>query len=117
MIEISTTEQYINVEDGFRVWTKSVGGGGSIGLPALLVLHGGPGMGHDYLDNLASLANDKQKVVFYDQLGCGKSDCPNDPERWKAPRFVREVNMVRDALKLERVIILGQSWGGMLAIE
>lgn len=117
MIDISTTEQYINVEDGFKVWTKSVGGGGSIELPALLVLHGGPGMGHEYLENLSSLASDKQKVIFYDQLGCGKSDCPNDPERWETSRFVREVDMVRDALKLERVIILGQSWGGMLAIE
>jgi proline-specific peptidase len=74
-------------------------------------------MGHEYLENLSLLASSKQKVIFYDQLGCGKSDCPDDPGRWKIPRFVREVDMVRGALNLDRVIILGQSWGGMLAIE
>jgi proline-specific peptidase len=117
MTEINGTEQLIEVEDGFRVWTKTFGGGAPIELPALLILHGGPGMGHEYLENLSSLASSKQKVVLYDQLGCGKSDCPNDPERWKIPRFVREVDMVRNTLNLDRVIILGQSWGGMLTIE
>lgn len=117
MTEINGTEQLIEVEDGFRVWTKTFGGSAPIELPALLILHGGPGMGHEYLENLSSLASSKQKVVLYDQLGCGKSDCPNDPERWKIPRFVREVDMVRNTLNLDRVIILGQSWGGMLTIE
>jgi proline-specific peptidase len=117
MTEINGTEQLIEVEDGFRVWTKSVGGGAPIELPPLLVLHGGPGMGHEYLENLSLLASSKQKVIFYDQLGCGKSDYPDDPGRWKIPRFVSEVDMVRSALNLDRVIILGQSWGGMLTIE
>ncbi len=117
MTEINSAERFIEVEDGFKVWTKTVGGGASLELPPLLVLHGGPGMGHEYLENLSLLASSKQKVIFYDQLGCGKSDCPDDPGRWKIPRFVREVDMVRGALNLDRVIILGQSWGGMLAIE
>lgn len=117
MTEINSAERFIEVEDGFKVWTKTVGGGASLELPPLLVLHGGPGMGHEYLENLSLLASSKQKVIFYDQLGCGKSDCPDDPGRWKIPRFVREVDMVRGALNLDRVIILGQSWGGMLTIE
>lgn len=117
MINAKYIEKYIEVEDGFRVWTKTVGGGATDELPALLVLHGGPGMGHDYLDNLSTLASHHQRVVFYDQLGCGKSDCPNDPKRWQMPRFVREVDMVRSGLSLDRVVIFGQSWGGMLAIE
>lgn len=117
MTEVITIERYIEVEDGFKVWIKTVGGGASLELPPLLVLHGGPGMGHEYLENFSLLASSMQKVIFYDQLGCGKSDCPDDPGRWEIPRFVREVDMVRNALNLDQVIILGQSWGGMLTIE
>jgi proline-specific peptidase len=111
------TETFVNVEDGYKVWTKSIGGGSKFARAPLLVLHGGPGMAHDYLDNLEILASDTQKVVFYDQLGCGRSDTPDDPQRWKVSRFVNEVDMVRHALHLDKVVILGQSWGGMLAIE
>lgn len=114
---ISAAEAFINVEDGYKVWTKSIGGSSKNARTPLLVLHGGPGMAHDYLDNLEALASDTQKVVFYDQLGCGRSDTPNDPQRWKVPRFVTEVDFVRNALHLDEVVILGQSWGGMLALE
>jgi proline-specific peptidase len=82
----------------------------------LLVLHGGPGAGHDYLETLEGLA-DERPVVFYDQLGCGRSDKPDDPSRWHIARFVREVDLVRDALGLDRVHLLAQSWGGWLGIE
>ena len=114
---ISAAKAFINVEDGYKVWTKSIGGSSKNARTPLLVLHGGPGMAHDYLDNLEALASDTQKVVFYDQLGCGRSDTPNDPQRWKVPRFVTEVDFVRNALHLDEVVILGQSWGGMLALE
>jgi proline-specific peptidase len=107
------TEGTIEVEDGYRVWYRRVGDG-----PAtpLLVLHGGPGAGHDYLETLEGLA-DERPVVFYDQLGCGRSDKPDDPSRWHIARFVREVDLVRDALGLDRIHLLGQSWGGWLGIE
>ncbi len=98
--------------DGHRVWYRCVGRGG---IP-LLVLHGGPGAGHDYLEPLEGLATERM-VVFYDQLGCGKSDQPDDPSLWRMERFVAEVGQVRDALGLERIHLLGQSWGGWLAIE
>jgi len=98
--------------DGYRVWYRRVGGGG---VP-LLTLHGGPGAGHDYLESLEALAADRE-VVFYDQLGCGRSDRPDDPALWRMERFVSEVDAVRRALGLERVHLLGQSWGGWLAIE
>lgn len=110
-------EGFVPVEDGFRVWYRSVGGGGKDEHVPLMILHGGPGAPHDYLENLQELATDRQRVIFYDQLGCGRSDKPDEPERWRIPRFVAEVDMVRGALGLERVHILGQSWGGMLAIE
>jgi len=115
---IREEEGYIPVEDGYRVWYWSVGGsGGKDEQVPLLLLHGGPGAPYDYLENLQALATETRRVIFYDQLGCGRSDQPDEPERWRVPRFVDEVGMVRKALGLERVHILGQSWGGMLAIE
>ena len=76
--------------DGYQVWYRCVGRGG---LP-LLLLHGGPGAGHAYLEPLAALAADRL-VVFYDQLGCGRSDQPDDRSLWRLERFVAEVDTVR----------------------
>jgi pimeloyl-ACP methyl ester carboxylesterase len=102
--------------DAHQVWYRRVGAlDGTSGNVPLLLLHGGPGAGHDYLEPLAGLADDRA-VIFYDQLGCGRSDQPDDPSLWHIDRFVREIDTVRAALGLERVHILGQSWGGWLAI-
>ncbi len=106
-----THEGYINVTGG-RVWFR-VAGANSPGTP-LLVLHGGPGVPHDYLEPLEALA-DERPIVFYDQLGCGNSDHPDDPALWTVERYIQEVGEVRDALGLERIHLLGQSWGGALA--
>ena len=70
-----------------------------------------------YLDSLADLASDDLRVVFYDQLGCGDSEAPDDDSLWNLPRFVREVEQVRSALDLGRIDLLGQGFGGMLAQE
>jgi proline-specific peptidase len=107
------SEGRIEVEDGFSIWYRTVGDGP--GTP-LLVLHGGPGAGHDHLESLADLGIDRP-VVFYDQLGCGRSDRPDDPSRWVIDRFCREIDIVREALGLERIHLIGSSWGGWLAIE
>ena len=109
-------EGFVTV-NGFRVWYKSIGGGGDQERIPLLILHGGPGAPHDYLENLEALASQTQKVIFYDQLGCGRSDHPDDPSLCQVSRFADEVGIIRQELGLERVHILGQSWGGMLAIE
>ena len=93
--------------DGYQVWYRWVGRGG---VP-LLLLHGGPGAGHDYLEPLEALAADRQ-IVFYDQLGCGRSDQPDDRSLWRLERFVAEIDTVRRALNLEQTHLLGQSWGG-----
>ena len=79
-------EGYLPVPGG-RVWYRMVGFGDAI---PLLTLHGGPGAPHDYLEPLEGLA-DERSVIFYDQLGCGKSDQPNDPALWRAGRFVEEL--------------------------
>lgn len=107
------TERTITLANGYRIWTRTVGSGP--GLP-LLLLHGGPGAGHDYLEPLEGLGS-ARSVVFYDQLGCGKSDKPDRPALWTIERFADEVDEVRAALGLGRCHILGQSWGGWLAIE
>jgi proline-specific peptidase len=98
--------------DGYNVWYRKVGSGAT----PLLVLHGGPGAGHDYLEPLEALACDRS-VVFYDQLGCGNSDRSEDASLWRIERFVTEINRVRSVLGLDRVHLLGHSWGGWLAIE
>ncbi len=98
---------------GGRVWYERVGSGDAV---PLLALHGGPGFTHEYLRSLAALA-DTRPVVFYDQLGCGRSDRPQDPGLWTVERSVAELQAVRSALGLSRVHLLGQSWGRMLATE
>jgi proline-specific peptidase len=112
MTKTPVREGHIDVTGG-RVWYRVVGDGG--GLP-LLTLHGGPGVPHDYLDSLAELA-DERPVVFYDQLGCGLSDRPDDLTLWTVERFVEEVGQVVAALGPERFHLLGQSWGSMLATD
>lgn len=102
---------------GYNVWYRIIGEPGEPGKPPLLCLHGGPGAPHDYLEPLGALATDGRRVIFYDQLGCGNSDQPADPSLWTVERFVDEVGAVRDALALDRVHLLGHSWGGMLALE
>ena len=103
--------------DGYRVWYRIAGGGSDRERVPLMVLHGGPGAPHDYLENLEALASERRRVIFYDQLGCGRSDQPDDPSLCRVSRFADELATVRQELGLDRVHILGQSWGGMLAIE
>ena len=109
-------EGYIPV-DGYRVWYRIIGGGAENEKIPLMILHGGPGAPHDYLENLQALGSETRRIVFYDQLGCGRSDHPDEPALCNVARFADELETVRWTLGLERVHILGQSWGGMLAQE
>jgi proline-specific peptidase len=83
----------------------------------LLTVHGGPGVPSSYIYSMADLAGDARRVVFYDQLGCGESDRPDDEALWVVDRFVEELEAVRVVLDLGRVDLWGHSWGGMLAQE
>jgi proline-specific peptidase len=124
MDELPTIDPYLRAREGtidfrgYRVWYACVGEGEELpGKLPLLCLHGGPGASHDYLESLGTLAKRGRRVIFYDQLGCGNSDQPNDPSLWRVPLFVEEVGVIRRALGLDRLHLLGQSWGGMLAME
>jgi len=81
------------------------------------VLHGGPGSTHDALEGLGALAEHGRRVVFYDQLGSGESDRPDDPSLWTIETFIDQLRSVREGLGLERIHLFGSSWGGMLALE
>ena len=101
----------------FRVWTKRIGNNPSI---KVLLLHGGPGATHEYLEAFDSYFPAAGfEYYYYDQLGSFYSDQPDEPELWSLPRFVEEVEQVRQALRLDRenFFLYGQSWGGALAIE
>jgi proline iminopeptidase len=82
----------------------------------ILCLHGGPGSTHNYMLPLTDLARFGYKLVFYDQLGCGKSEMPKNPGLFTVERAVEDTEAFRKALNLGKVILIGSSWGGMLAI-
>ena len=101
----------------FHVWTKRVGNNPRI---KVLLLHGGPGATHEYLEALDSFFPAAGiEYYYYDQLGSAYSDQPKDPDLWDVARFVEEVEQVRQALKLDQsnFYLFGQSWGGVLAME
>jgi proline iminopeptidase len=98
----------------YKVWTKKVGSGPL----KVLLLHGGPGFGHEYLEVFESfLPQAGIEMYYYDQLGCTNSDQPDDMSLWTLARYTQEVEEVRHALGLEHFVLFGQSWGGILAME
>ncbi len=101
----------------YRVWVKRIGNNPSL---KVLLLHGGPGSTHEYLEACDSyLPAAGVEYYYYDQLGSGFSDQPDDPSLWDTDRFVDDVEQVRVALGLDRdnFVLYGHSWGGILAIE
>jgi proline-specific peptidase len=104
--------------EGGRTWYRSVAAEREDGRLPLLCLHGGPGANWLHLVPYEAFAAERG-VVFYDQLGAGNSALtkPHDSAMWTPELYVREVDAVREALGLERVHMLGHSWGGMLAMQ
>lgn len=98
---------------GGRVWTRQLGDGTAL---PLVLLHGGPGCPSPYLEPFEALATDRP-VLFYDQLGCGESDRPEDASLWQLERFVHELEAVVDSLGQGAVHLLGHSWGSMLGVD
>ena len=101
----------------FKVWTKRVGNNPT---KKVLLLHGGPGMTHELYECFDGyLPQEGIEYIYYDQLGSYYSDQPDDLSLWDTARFVEEVEQVRIALGLDSTnfYVLGQSWGGILAME
>ena len=111
MIKISTPA------GSHKVWTKRFGNNPRL---KVLLLHGGPGFTHDYLEVMDSfLPAAGIEYYYYDQLGAGRSDKPKNDDLWTLERFVDEVEQVRIGLGLDETnfCLFGQSWGGILAVE
>ena len=105
--------QYMNYETYYRIV-----GPLSSRKPPLLMLHGGPGSTHNYFELLDRLADeDDRLLISYDQLGCGESYLEGRPELWNMETWIGELKAIRKALRLDEVVLLGQSWGGMLLLE
>jgi proline iminopeptidase len=102
------------VDGKYKVWTKRVGSGPI----KVLLLHGGPGFSHEYLEAMESfLPPAGIEIYYYDQLGCNNSDQPDGPSLWTLARYTQEVEEVRRGLGLDNFVLYGHSWGGILAIE
>ncbi len=100
-----------------QVWTKRFGNSPTM---KLLLLNGGPGATHEYFECMESfLPAEGIEIIYYDQLGCGLSDNPDDSAFWDLDRYVEEVEQVRNALGLneDNFYLLGHSWGGILAMQ
>ena len=104
----------IRIDGRHDVWVRQVG----TGPIHVLTLHGGPGMSHYYLECFEEfLPRDEFTFWYYDQLGCGFSNKPDDPSLWTIDRYREEVEQVRRSLGLERFVLFGHSWGGLLGME
>lgn len=101
----------------FKVWTKTIGNHPKM---RLLLLNGGPGATHEYFECFESfLPAEGIEIIYYDQLDCGHSDRPKDSSLYDLDRYVEEVEQVRISLGLDQdnFILLGHSWGGILAMQ
>ena len=102
---------------GFRTWYRIAE---PAGIPAvktpLVLLHGGPGSTASYMELFDELCEDGRAVISYDQLGCGNSFLEDHPELWRAETWLEELCALKEHLGLERMHLLGQSWGGMLLL-
>ena len=101
----------------FNIWTKRIGNNPKV---KILLLNGGPGGTHEYFQCFENfLPQEGIEFIYYDQLGCGNSDNPDDTAYWDLDRFVEEVEQVRKALNIDKnnFYLLGHSWGGILAMQ
>jgi proline iminopeptidase len=101
----------------FKVWTKRFGNNPKI---KILLLHGGPAMTHEYMECFETFFQREGFEFYeYDQLGSYYSDQPKDSSLWTTERFVEEVEQVRKAIGADKnnFYVLGNSWGGILAME
>ena len=111
----------VALRDGTRIFfevigTKLVPDGPTMReRPTLLLLHGGPGFDHSGLAHTLAPLSDVAQLVLLDHRGQGRSD-GDDPAEWNLDRWVPDIVEFCEALELERPMILGQSFGGVVAL-
>ncbi|WP_405990612.1 alpha/beta fold hydrolase [Streptomyces sp. NBC_00986] len=111
MTPTRTDDETVTADDGVRLWASRSGSGP--GAP-LVLCHGGPGL-WDMFDDVAGMLNDRATVVRWDQRCCGRSEPCAGP--WTTARFVTDLDAVRRHFALERIVLLGHSWGASLALN
>ena len=108
--------QFVTTADGHKLWYKwSRQPESAAGLAPLVVLHGGPQVPSDYLFDMERVSGGDRAVLFFDQLGCGRSDKPGAGDAYSVDLAVRDLGTVLEALDVDRYHLYGQSWGGLLA--
>lgn len=105
------TESFLDIPDG-RVWIEKIG----TGMP-LVLIHGGPGVGSDYLSSLMQLNTEGLMLIRYDQLGCGRSRKEFTPSLTQVGRYIEELKLILESCSVNGVHLLGHSWGAVVAIE
>jgi proline iminopeptidase len=106
----SPREGYITAPDGVRLFYRTVGSAAEI----LVAVHGGPGNSlNSILPDLEPLAKNRT-VIYYDQRGGGSSELVKDPEKLSIRKHIEDLETVRKFFKLEKMTLLGNSWGGLL---
>ena len=103
---------YLEYKTYYRIIGKCIGN-----KKPLVLLHGGPGSTHNYFEVLDEIAKNGRAVIMYDQLGCGLSATPSRPDLWTPQTWIDELIQLRKHLGLDEIHLLGQSWGGMQAIQ
>src|SRR4030042_6453517 len=109
-LKISMKEGFVPFR-GYKTWYRIISDQEEPGKLPLICLHGGPGATHDYFGSLDAFTATGRRVILYDQLGWGNSDHINNPSMWSIELFVEELGVICRTLRLERVHILGHSWG------
>lgn len=120
---ISLSSWSLNIQEGTvsvsggHIWYQIISQKKTAHNPPLLILHGGPGIPHDYLNVFRKIANDRP-VIFYDQLGCGHSSVKNNNNQlWRIEKFESDLEILIHHLHLKNFHLLGHSWGGALAAK
>ena len=110
--KLDPKQGYFEMPDG-KIWYEVYGTGNST---PLLLIHGGPG---GYMCGMFTIKNvcDNRSLIFYDQLGSGRSEITVDTTLWQLPYFVRNLDRLIDSLKINEVHLLGHSWGASIAVE
>lgn len=111
----STTQQrqsFVKVKDGYLYYDEI-----GQGIP-IIVVHGGPGLDHGYLQPQLSQLAANHKLIFYDQRGSGKSlETPLDEEHINIHQFVEDLEDLRKSRGFDKFVLMGHSWGGLLAMQ
>ncbi len=108
---LAVDEGYVDVGDGVRLFYRRVGKGGD----PLVVLHGGPGFSMAYFGNDLEPLAEHRTLIFYDQRGGGRSTLVQSAEALDAQRFVEDLEALRQHFEIERLNLLGHSWGTAVA--